>query len=93
MGVVYLGMRKYDLLKTNTEELMAVARSDEDDVALGAAMSGFVDYYLHEKIRGSLAICPGIPGDSKKTNVPIQLKVCLWPVSESPDRHREFGTL
>ena len=75
MGVAYVGMRRYDLLKTNTEELMAVARSDGDDVALGAAMSGFVDYYLHEKKYGEawryareyLAI-------AKKTNVPIQLR-------------------
>jgi len=75
MGIAYVGMGRYDRLKANTADLMAVARSDGDDAALGAAMSGFVDYYLHEKKYGEawryareyLAI-------AKKTNVPIQLR-------------------
>jgi two-component system NarL family sensor kinase len=75
MGVAYVGMGRYDLLKTNTEELMAVARSDGDDAALGTAMSGFVDYYLHEKKYGEASrYAREYLAIAKKTNVPIQLR-------------------
>jgi two-component system NarL family sensor kinase len=48
MGAAYIGMGKFDLLKTNSVELMALARTTNDDGALCYALSGFVDYYLHQ---------------------------------------------
>ncbi len=45
----YIGMGKFDLLKINSDEMIAAARKVADSEALCGGLSGLVAYYLHEK--------------------------------------------
>jgi two-component system NarL family sensor kinase len=43
------GLGKFDRVKTISDELLSLARGDGDNWAIGAAYSGFVDYYINKK--------------------------------------------
>jgi two-component system, NarL family, sensor kinase len=45
----YIGMGKFDLLRINSNGLIAAARKVADSEALCSGLSGLVTYYLHEK--------------------------------------------
>ncbi len=49
MGVAYVGLGKYDMVKSTAAELMGVAKENNDNEAMCYALSGYVDYYLHVK--------------------------------------------
>jgi two-component system, NarL family, sensor kinase len=46
---VYLGMGKFDLLKINSNALIAAGRAIADSVGVCDGLSGLVEYYFHEK--------------------------------------------
>jgi len=49
INLVYLGTEEYDLLKTNSAELMKVARSVDDGEGECNALFGLVHYYIYKK--------------------------------------------
>jgi two-component system NarL family sensor kinase len=49
MNTAYIGMGKFDLLKTNSNVMIAAARKVADSESLCNGLSGLVTYYLHEK--------------------------------------------
>jgi two-component system, NarL family, sensor kinase len=49
LELTYLGLGKFDLVKSISEKLLAIGRSTGDEWAIGAAFSGLGDYYSHEK--------------------------------------------
>ena len=53
LRLAFIGLRKFDLVKSTSEKLLAVAKSSEDEWGMGQAYSGFVDYYVHEKKIGT----------------------------------------
>ncbi len=49
INLVYIGMGKFDLLRTNSNALIAAARSLADSDGVCNGLAGLVQYYFHEK--------------------------------------------
>jgi two-component system NarL family sensor kinase len=75
LELAYMGLGKFDLVKSTSEKLLAVATVNREDWTFGQGFSGLVDYYVHEKkfaiarsyVRKYLEI-------AKKRMVPIELR-------------------
>jgi len=75
LELAFVGMGKFDMVKTISEKLLAVASLNGNAWGMSQAYSGFVDYYVHEKkfaiarsyVRKYLEI-------AKKRTVPLELR-------------------